>query len=89
VSVLLPEGVPLLDAPWNLVEAINAGLTFLSFMEMGEDEQPPREIWLNGEALTEHFAQVKLRREEKYGIDGRREIDGPVSTNADKFWADG
>jgi hypothetical protein len=87
VSVLFPPGVTsLTELPHSLFDAIRLGLTFLRFEEMDEDEQPPREIWLDNKRLTEHMKMVRRMRKEKY--DGGSEdiasvpIDGPSEQNA-------
>lgn len=68
MSLLLPEGVDhLADLPHPLFHAIQLALHFLKFDELEEDERPPRNIWLDGQEMSAHWAQVKRRREEKYG----------------------
>lgn len=59
-------------------------LTFLSFEELPEDEQPPKSIWLNGEKMREHFERVKKHRNEKYGGGGNSSIEDPVDNDAAK-----
>lgn len=34
---------------------------------MPDDDQPPESIWLNTEALEEHFARVRRKYESKSG----------------------
>lgn len=88
VSVLFPEGVKsLTELPYTIFDAIRQGLTFLKFQEMDEDEQPPREIWLDTKRLKEHMEMVTRTRKAKYGggdADDIRDvpIDGPVEENA-------
>lgn len=77
VSTLLPEGVPLSDAPHNLVSAIALTLRFLGFEELPLDERPPKRIWLDGEALNAWWEEVERKRKAKYGIDGERDA-GPM-----------
>jgi hypothetical protein len=42
-------------------------MTILSWMEMTEEDQPPEEIWLNSEAISEHFDHVRQRYRDKSG----------------------
>jgi len=79
VSELYPEGRSLLDLPHALFTAIRQGLAFLGFEELPLDEQPPRSIWLDAEALNEHFDEVKRRRKESASPDP---IEDPVTNEA-------
>ena len=86
---LFPPGVQgLLDCPYTLFDAIRFGHIFLGFDELPEDERPPKRIWLDGEALTEWFAEVKRKRDSKFGGSNSREwdksIDDPVDNAAAK-----
>lgn len=88
VEQILPEGVNhVRDLPFPVFDAVRRAMLFISFDELPSDERPPRAIWLNQEALNEHFDQVRLAREEKYG-DGSsgssREIDDPVQNELAK-----
>lgn len=75
VSHLLPDGIrSLRDAPYRLHQAIKAGLMFLSFEELPEEDMPPRNIWLDGEKLSEWFDDVRRRHKEKAS---GREIEDP------------
>lgn len=69
--------------PHTHIDAVVTGLTFLSWLELEKEEQPPRRIWFDGDRIKEHFKAVEKRREEKYGSgDGkppRGEIEDPVS----------
>lgn len=57
------------------------GLGFLSFDELPKDETPPRRIWLEGDLMKAHWAEVERARKAKYG--GKDEaIDGPSERNA-------
>ena len=70
MSRLFPQGITRLrDLPVSLFEAIKRALLFLSWEELPEDERPPRAIWLDNEALHEHFDEVRAARAEKYGLD--------------------
>jgi hypothetical protein len=51
---------------------------FLSFGELPKDEQPPRRIWTNNEALAAHFEQVERNREARFKD---KEIEGDVAEN--------
>lgn len=46
----------------------------LGFGELEEDDQPPEEIWLNDEALIDHFDDLKRRRSSRES--GDEEIPG-------------
>jgi hypothetical protein len=61
--------------------AILTGLRILSYEEFPEDEQPPRRIWLNSDALDEHWKRVKARRKSKYGSEAE-EPEGEAQENA-------
>jgi hypothetical protein len=68
VSALLPEGVTKLhDIPSGMFDAIRMALGFLHFDELPKDERPPRRIWLDSDAMREHWAKVERIRKEKYG----------------------
>ena len=83
VSDLLPEGITnLADCPYNIHDAITKALLFLSFAEeLEEGERPPKRIWLDPPRLKKWFDAVKLKREEKYGTDGKKGIEGPAVDN--------
>jgi hypothetical protein len=48
--------------PWYLTDAVAHALAVLGWAEMSEDDQPPEHIWMDDEALIEHFDGVR----EKY-----------------------
>lgn len=73
------------DLPHTLFTAIRLGLTFLSFEELPEEEQPPKRIWMDNERLHEWFNAVKKRRDEKYGDGGSKSIEDPVQNDAAKL----
>lgn len=81
MSSLLPEGCSLGDAPYNLAEAIGLALRFLKFEELDAEDVPPTHIWFDGEKMSEHWAGVRRRQEEKYGVKGQKEIEGDTSEN--------
>jgi hypothetical protein len=81
VSALLPEGVhSLADAPYPLHDSIVGALHFLKFEELPKDEQPPKRIWFNNEAMRAWVADVERRRKEKYETGGS-EPSGPTDDN--------
>lgn len=83
VSALLPDGIDTIhDLPYVLHGAISLTLRFLQFDELEEKEMPAKSIWLNPEALHDHFAQVKRDRERKYSSKG--DIEDPVDNEAVK-----
>lgn len=82
VRELLPPGIDSIrDAPYSLVEAIRLATLFLSFEELPAKEQPPRRIWLDGEALREWFDDVDRARQSEYGP---KAIEDPVENLAAK-----
>lgn len=72
-----------MDCPWNLADAILAGLAFTDWDELTTEDRPPKKIWFSGGKLKEHWEQMKRRKEQEMGINGRRQIDsdGPVLEN--------
>lgn len=67
VSALLPEGVrSLADAPYTLHDAIVAALHFLKYEELPKDEQPPKRIWFDNDAMRDWIAHIERVREAKY-----------------------
>ncbi len=62
-NALYPRGDPA-RAPWFLVVAVSHALTILGYAELPEDSRPPEEIWLDDEALGEHFDSVRARLKE-------------------------
>lgn len=87
VSAVFPAGVShLADMPYTWFDSLRMALTFLSIEELEEDERPDRSIWLEGDLMKEHWANVKLIRERKYGVkkDGMDDwqIDGPSQDNS-------
>ena len=58
------------QVPWPLQEAINHGLTILSWYENYlPEEMPPENLWDDGEAIEDHFRRVRERKEaERDGI---------------------
>lgn len=70
----------MLDVPYPLHRAIRSALIFLSFEELPPEDMPPRRMWLDGKSLNAWFADVRRRQKDK--IDGRGEIDDPVSNSA-------
>lgn len=86
VAELYPPGITdLRDVPAIWFDAIRKALTFISWQEnLEEDEVPKRAIWLDPDALEDHFAGVKQRRKEKYEVKGGGEIEDPVENPAAK-----
>lgn len=62
--MLFPAG-DIRSCPWYLAHAISHAVTVLGYFELPEDDQPPREIWLDHEALSQHFDEVKGRYKSK------------------------
>lgn len=42
-------------------------MAFLKFQEMPDDEAPPKRIWLDGDAISEHFREVNRKMKAQYG----------------------
>lgn len=63
--VLYPKGVKRIhDVPWPLQEAINHGLSILSWFENYMPEEiPPEPLWDDAEAVEEHFNRVRAKKE--------------------------
>lgn len=52
-----------MDAPYQLIVAMNVGLQVLSWFEnLPPKEQPPRHIWWSDELLSEWFENVEEER---------------------------
>lgn len=47
------------------MNAINHALSCLAWMEMRDEDRPPRDIWISQTAIGEHFGRLK----EKYASD--------------------
>lgn len=80
--MLFPEGVTdISELAYPLFLAIRRALIFLSFEEMPKEDQPPKRIWLDNDALSEHFARLERDRKEgsKPGIEGP--IEEPVQND--------
>lgn len=74
----------LVDAPYDLLTALNEGLTVFSWFEnLPEDEQPPRAIWWSSELLDDWFEEVKKAREKgrSVGSSYDRADDAPMVSN--------
>jgi hypothetical protein len=83
-SLLLPDGIrDIRDLPHTYHDSIVLALHFLSFEELPSEDQPPREIWMDPDAMGEHWEMVKRRNEARYGKGDIRddEIEGPVEDN--------
>lgn len=84
-QLLFPPGVTdLRELPGGYFDAITMALSFLSFEELPDDDRPPRKIWLNNEALKEHFAAVKARYKAKGDPNAPEPIEDPVDNPAAK-----
>lgn len=60
-----------MDAPNQMVQAINLALAVISWFEnLPKDELPPRNIWWSEELLDEWFEDVRERRDK--GASGRK-----------------
>jgi hypothetical protein len=82
-QLLFPPGITdLRELPAGYFDAIGMALGFLSFEELPEEDRPPRRIWLNNEALKEHFAAVKARRKAEADPNAPDPIEDPVDNPA-------
>jgi len=80
VSQLLPDGIrSIRDIPYRLMQAIKAALMFLSFEELQSEDQPPRNIWLDGAALSDWFDNVKRKHKDR---SSGHDIADPVRNSA-------
>jgi hypothetical protein len=69
-DLLFPPGVTdIREMPSAHFEALSTSLMFLGFEEMPEEDAPPRKIWLDPEALTEHFKWLKQKRKDEMDPD--------------------
>lgn len=72
-----------MDMPYTWFDALRTALGFLAIEELPDDERPKREIWLDAEAMKQHWAHVDRLRKKKFGNkDDDFEIDGPSEENA-------
>lgn len=78
-SLLPPDCLGLLDAPYHLADAISLALRFLGFYELPLEDQPPKRIWFDGDAMKAHWDQVERNR--KARTEGRAP-EGPTESNA-------
>lgn len=63
ISSLFPRGITrVTDLPYTIHDAIISALMFLTFDELPDNERPPKTIWLNGEKMKAHWAEVKRMR---------------------------
>lgn len=62
-----------------MFDSIRVTLGFLSFEDLPEEDQPPRSIWLDMDALKAHFDEVKRRRKEGMS---EEPIEDPVVNEA-------
>lgn len=66
VSTLYPDEVTdVKDLPFTIFHAILHGIRFLSYEEWPTEDRPPKRIWMDGEALKEHFETVDQRRKDR------------------------
>lgn len=83
LSLLFPDTITTIrDLPYNIFDAIRLALVWLSFEELESAEKPPKEIWLDGKAMSKWWKAVKKRREDKYSGRPNDDIDGPVERNS-------
>lgn len=76
LAVLLPKGVSVIDAPWEVIAAIEHSNTVLSwFKNLSSDETPPRWMLPFPDELDEWFSEVELARQAKYGSDDNDDND--------------
>lgn len=84
--LLLPGITDLRELPYTYVDALTAGLAFLGYDELPEDERPEKAIWFDSKMMDKHWAAVKKAREAKWGDDkgiADEEIDDPVNNQTD------
>ena len=59
--------------------AVSHALTVLGWYELPADDQPDESIWLNNEALDDHFRRVKERYKSGSGMESIEDV--PESQN--------
>lgn len=87
MSLLLPPGIThLMDLPHTMFQAVRNALAFLGFEKLPSDEQPPRDIWMDGKRMKQHIEGVEAARAVKFGGKANKmsdePIDGPTERNA-------
>lgn len=64
IEALLPQGIDsMLDLPHPIFTAIRSGSVLVSFDELPKDEQPPRWMYDDNEALRDWFVEVERKRD--------------------------
>lgn len=82
-KLLFPPGIDdIRELPAQLFDAIRTSLMFLGFEEMPEGDTPPKRIWLDNEALKEHFDMLKAKRKAEADPDSPQVPDGPMKQNS-------
>ena len=81
-DLLFPPGCSdIRELPAQLFDAIRTSLMFLGFEEMPEEDSPPKRIWLDNDALTAHFAQLKAKRKAEMDPKASTVPDTPMEQN--------
>ena len=69
----------MLDLPYPFFNAIRTGSALASFDELAKDEQPPRWMYDDQDALRDWFAEVERKRAAEMGGAGGGSIaDQPI-----------
>ena len=84
VESLFPDGVrDIRELPAPHFDTIHMTLIFLDFEELPVDERPPKKIWLDDDALRQHFDWIKRKRKaEMENPGGGDSGGGPMKRNA-------
>ena len=82
-DLLFPPGcTDIRELPAQLFDAIHSSMMFLGFEEMPEEDAPPKRIWLDNDALTTHFANLKAKRKAQSDPNAPQAAEGPMQENS-------
>ena len=82
-DLLFPPGcTDIRELPAQLFDAIRTSLMFLGFEEMPEGDAPPKRIWLDNEALTSHFENLKAKHKAEADPNAPQHTDTPMQQNS-------
>jgi hypothetical protein len=83
--LLFPPGCDdIRELPAPLFEAIKVSLIYLGFEEMPLEDQPPKKIWQDNDALKQHFEMLKQKRKQEASTTVEGPIEDPVQNELAK-----
>lgn len=84
VEQIMPQGITTLrELPYPLFNAVRVGMLYLGFEELSREDQPPRRIWQDSDALKVWFDDVRSRNGSRSEPDSwERNIEDPVDNEA-------